>query len=235
MNRKFLFDVDGTLTPSRQKIDSKFADFFLDFCNSNKVYLVTGSDRKKTEEQLNISILNSAQMVFNCAGNEVWSKNEIIHRNFWKPSETLILCLEEELESSQFPHKTGIHIEQRTGMVNFSIVGRKCDLLERREYILWDRQTNERELIAAKIQRLFPNLDVYIGGETGIDIFEKGYGKSQCVSFIKTSSEDYLYYFGDQIFPGGNDFDIATMCNSYRNVQSWKSTYESLQFLMEVL
>jgi hypothetical protein len=115
------------------------------------------------------------------------------------------------------------------------VIGRNCDLLERREYILWDREYNERETIAANIKYLFPEIDVYIGGETGIDIFQKGHGKSQCIPFVKNTSEDFLYYFGDQIFPGGNDYDAAILCNSYRNVTSWKSTQESLGFLMEVL
>jgi len=235
VNRKFVFDVDGTLTPSRQKIDPKFADFFLDFCNGNKVYLITGSDRKKTEEQLNASILRSAQMVFNCAGNEVWRGNEVVHRNFWTPPSALIDELNRILKSSKFPYRTGNHVEFRTGMVNFSIIGRNCDLTERQEYVLWDRETRERESIAAKIKFSFPDIDLHIGGETGIDIFEKGHGKSQCVPFIKTTNEDFLYYFGDQIFPGGNDYDAAILCNVHRNVTSWKGTYENLGFLMEVL
>ena len=44
---KFIFDVDGTITPSRCEIDNDFAVFFSDFCANNNVYLVTGSDREK--------------------------------------------------------------------------------------------------------------------------------------------------------------------------------------------
>ena len=49
---EFIFDVDGTLTPSRGTIDAGFKEFFMDFCNKNNVYLVTGSDRPKTIEQI---------------------------------------------------------------------------------------------------------------------------------------------------------------------------------------
>ena len=49
---KFIFDVDGTLTPSRQEIDMDFAVFFTDFCAENDVYLVTGRDREKRIEQV---------------------------------------------------------------------------------------------------------------------------------------------------------------------------------------
>ena len=42
---RFIFDVDGTLTPSRQHIDLGFEKYFMDFCEDNEVYFVTGSDR----------------------------------------------------------------------------------------------------------------------------------------------------------------------------------------------
>ena len=50
--RKYIFDVDGTLTPSRKKIEHEFWAPFLIFCRHNHVSLVTGSDREKTIEQL---------------------------------------------------------------------------------------------------------------------------------------------------------------------------------------
>ena len=48
MKEVFVFDVDGTLTEPRKKIDSEFKDFMLKFIENNDVYLVTGSDRLKT-------------------------------------------------------------------------------------------------------------------------------------------------------------------------------------------
>jgi len=47
MKTHYIFDVDGTLTPSRQKMDEDFSRFFLHFCTMNSVYLVTGSDREE--------------------------------------------------------------------------------------------------------------------------------------------------------------------------------------------
>ena len=235
MNRKFVFDIDGTLTSSRQKMDDKFAEFFLDFCRDNKVYFITGSDRKKTEEQLDAFILESIQMLFNCAGNEVWKGSELLYRNSWKPPNELIKFLELELENSMFQTKTGTHFETRPGMLNFSLVGRNCNTAQRQEYVKWDKETKERELILKRIQENFPNLDIFIGGDTGLDIFAHGMGKSQCIDYIRETKEDYIYYFGDQIFPGGNDYDIALLCDTYRQVKSWKETYEYLLYIMDVI
>ena len=62
----FVFDVDGTLTPSRRPIDKEFGNWFLNFSNTHNVYLVTGSDRDKTIEQVGEDIYNTAKRVYNC-------------------------------------------------------------------------------------------------------------------------------------------------------------------------
>ena len=55
----FIFDVDGTLTPSRKKINPQFALWFLYFSQNNTVSLVTGSDNPKTLEQIGPEICMS--------------------------------------------------------------------------------------------------------------------------------------------------------------------------------
>ena len=50
--KKFIFDIDGTLTPSREKMDTQFHAWFLNFQKVYDTYLVTGSDRSKTIEQV---------------------------------------------------------------------------------------------------------------------------------------------------------------------------------------
>jgi len=48
----FIFDVDGTLTPSRKEMNKEFQDWFSMFMLVNNVYLATGSDAEKTIEQV---------------------------------------------------------------------------------------------------------------------------------------------------------------------------------------
>ena len=81
---QFIFDVDGTLTPSRQTIDLDFAVFFKQFCKENNVYLITGSDRNKTIEQVGEEIYNLAKCVYNCSGSDVYKGSENIRRDKWK-------------------------------------------------------------------------------------------------------------------------------------------------------
>ena len=46
----WIFDVDGTLTPSRGKIDPNFKEWFLKWQETHDTYIVTGSDYPKTVE-----------------------------------------------------------------------------------------------------------------------------------------------------------------------------------------
>lgn len=232
MNKLFLFDVDGTLTPSRQKIDEKFKEFFDDFCKRNFVCFVTGSDKKKTVEQIGNDTFDLALYSFNCAGNELWQKDNLIRRNEWEIPTTLISALEDLVHISKFDHKTGNHIEPRTGMVNISIPGRNCTLEQRHAYVIWDKETRDREVILNKLNAKFPGLyDIYIGGETGLDIFPVGKGKIQALEYLDAIYPNYVfYYFGDQIKQGYNDYDIAIKCDHNYKVKTWIETYEILSY-----
>jgi len=141
MNKvKYIFDVDGTLTPSRQKIDSEFLNFLLNFAKQNDVYLVTGSDRPKTIEQIGKELYFTCQRVYNCSGSDVYEKDILIYRDEWTLPSDAEEFLIDELHHSKFPVRTGNHIERRPGGVNFSVLGRGSEVIleEREEYVKWD-------------------------------------------------------------------------------------------------
>jgi len=226
---KFIFDVDGTLTPSRQGIDKRFAVWFKSFCLSNDVYLVTGSDRFKTLEQIGITIYKSCKRVYNCNGNDVWEQDRNVHQNEWTLEETPHTFLAQCLTESEFPLRTGQHFEHRPGMVNFSIVGRGADKEQRAQYVEYDNKKAERLKIAHSFNTMFPELEAKVGGETGIDISPKGLNKSQILKNFDLN-KDTIIFFGDAMHMGGNDEPLAIANKSGINyhVQDWKDTWEKL-------
>jgi len=230
---KFIFDVDGTLTPSRGIIDPNFAGWFLEFAQNNLVYLVTGSDYPKTVEQLGEPICNAVTTIYNCSGNDVYKQGQNIKTNDWKMNEQQQEWLSSELAQSEFPLRTGLHFEHRPGTVNFSIVGRNANSDERAEYIKWDQKTKERARIARNFTRLFPELTASVGGETGIDIYPTGMDKAQIIQDFNQKT-DTLYFFGDKIVKHGNDFSLASLIEHSYNVKDWQDTYNRL-LLMKVM
>lgn len=228
---KFIFDVDGTLTPSRGLIDPEFKQFFNEFCRDNSVYLVTGSDKPKTVEQIGEDTYNLCHTVYNCSGNDVWQSNKHIRTSDWQLPRLAEYFLNSCLYESKFDLRTGNHIEQRPGMVNFSVVGRNADTKQREEYVIYDMFSNERNTIASAFNTMFEDLEARPGGETGIDIAPKGADKSQIiVDFDKT---DVTYFFGDRMDPEGNDYPLAQVTSQHRAVRDWRHTWEYLTWFQE--
>jgi len=205
--KKFIFDVDGTLTPSRKQIDPEFLLFMMFFASRNDVYLVTGSNREKTIEQITHELYCACTRVYNCAGNDVYEQDTLFFRNPWELPNDLRNFLQDELDFSQFPIRTGTHIEDRPGCVNFSILGRGATFVERDVYKQWDRDTHERVCIAQRINEQFPELYAFVGGETGVDISSKGSDKGQIIRDF--SEEDEIHFFGDRMDENGNDYPLA--------------------------
>ena len=230
---KFIFDVDGTLTPSRQTIDPEFKQFFIQFIKDNKVWLVTGSDYAKTVEQLGADICESVVTVYNCSGNDVYFKGKRVNSKPFEAPKELYDLMNGWLQGSSFPLRTGNHIEERMGTINFSIVGRNATLGERKLYIKHDIEHRERETIAFQINSEFSNITATVGGETGIDIYRKGGDKSQILEDF--NKNDKIYFFGDKMDPGGNDWPLRTKLNDKRcfNVKDWRDTMERLQYFQD--
>ncbi len=205
---KYIFDVDGTLTPSRQKIDPEFSTFMLNFACEHDVYLVTGSDRDKTLEQVGEELYNKSKRVYNCSGSDVYEGDKNVYRDDWELSEEVERFLQDELDFSQFPIRNGNHIERRPGGVNFSILGRDPDPFKgREEYVKWDKINQERRFIAIRLLDQFPDITVALGGQTGVDIGPTGADKSQILRDF--TQDDTIHFFGDRMEKGGNDYTLG--------------------------
>jgi len=241
MDRIFMFDVDGTLTPSRLQMTEEFAKFFDKWSERNKYYLVTGSDLDKTKEQLPIAYIDKAEAIFTCCGNQMWRDNELIYDNKFELTSKLKNSLEVILMSSQYPHRYGNHIEDRGSMVNFSIVGRNCTQEQREHFFKWDEEKGERKKISLFLKHKFKDLDAVLGGQISIDIYPKGKDKSQIFDVIKqdrlTTPDEYVF-IGDRTEKGGNDYPLALLmdntdnCDFYQT-DDWKHTIQILEKLSD--
>ena len=231
MKTKFIFDVDGTLTPSRGIMDYNFKAFFNTFCLMNDVYLVTGSDKPKTVEQISEGTYNLCKRVYQCSGSDVWQGDENILKSEWILPIEARHWLEQVLDNSDFNIRTGNHIEHRTGMINFSIVGRNANAEQRAAYVKSD-DDGERNYIARAFNNFFPNLQATVGGETGIDISPRGADKSQILRDFK--EDDTIHFYGDAMFKSGNDYPLAEALKEYQlgfshQVDGWQHTWEKIR------
>ena len=241
MDRIFIFDIDGTLTPSRLRMTEEFAKFFDKWSEKNKYYLVTGSDLDKTKEQLPIAYVDRAEAIFTCCGNQMWRDDELIYNNKFTPPKDLIKYLERKVLKSEYPNRCGNHIEDRGSMVNFSVVGRDCTQEQREDYFEWDKAMGERNIMCMEIKGTYPGVDAVVGGQISIDIYPKGMDKSQVLNVIEQERlvppNEYIF-IGDGIKNGGNDYPLAELmdnteiCDWY-HTKGWEHTKEILENLID--
>ena len=169
------------------------------------VYLVTGSDKDKTIEQVGEKIWTRAKRVYQSCGNAVYEGGELIRQSDFKMDTELQRLLFTFKATSDWQHHHGNHIEERIGLVNFSVIGRNCDQSSRQAYYAWDKLQEERKLFCKIIEKEFPDLEASIGGEISIDIYPKGQNKSQVLVDISGP----VTLFGDKCQPGGNDYPLV--------------------------
>ena len=228
----FLFDVDGTLTTPRESITPEFKKFFgrwvgVQQGNGHKVFFVTGSDRDKTVEQVGLPLWRFVDGSYQCSGNPLYSGGKLIKQSKWMMSADLHYDIIELLEKSKWYGKADKNIEERVGMVNISTVGRSATNILRKKYFEWDNVNLERVKIKEELSSRYGDLEFSIGGEISIDIYPKGKNKSQILEDMNGKT----MFFGDRCEEGGNDYEIATMSDSYHNVKDWKETFSILSRL----
>ena len=188
---------------------------------------------KRHENKLENVIWGMTKRNYQCSGNDVWERGKNIRKGTIKLPDTIWGYLNKEISESEFPVRTGIHIEERPGLVNLSIVGRNAGQRARTQYIHWDNHTNERKNISERLSKLFPDFDFKLGGETGIDITVKGNNKSQVLTDFENC--DIINFYGDKCDLGGNDHEIALAVhdrggkNATYQVKDWKETWEILK------
>ena len=234
----YVFDVDGTLTPSRGRIDPEFGAWFVEFARNNAVYLVTGSDREKTLEQVGETIYNTCQAVYQCSGNDVWQGNINKKTNNWRLHDEAWNWLEQQIYRSEWKINTGNHLEERPGLLNFSILGRNAMPHQREAYVKHDLSTNERKRIADKFNKEFSasGVQAQVAGETGLDIMPVGFGKEQILADFLDNT--VIHFFGDKIQSDGNDYAIANAVAQRPDgtgfahpVETWEDTWTILREL----
>lgn len=243
MRTIYMFDVDGTLTPARQKIVGSFAKQFADWSGGKEVYLISGGSFVRICGQITPSLLDNMTAVYACMGNagyerkkdepRAWIKR---YEHAFEPPAGLIEALEAVVRDSTYADKKPPHWEARSGMLNFSVVGQKASQAHRKAYAAHDVEHRERETIVKKLRPMFPKIDFVIGGAVSLDIFEKGRDKSQVIRehFKDLPKDVILHFVGDRVEYPGNDYALAQLVREHPNgqvhsVKSWKDTAKLLK------
>ena len=237
------FDLDGTLAPSKSHLESDMAIAFAMLLEYIPMAVVSGASKRQFQTQFIDFLLSYAPDAIKSFHNlYIFPQNgaslEIFKDNKWQTqyedvfskieSAKIISALKQAqkkfnisdslINTFRYGHK----IENRGAQVTFSALGQKAPLILKEK---WDPQQVIRKNIKAFLDPLLPEFDIKIGGATSIDITKKGINKAFAVNnFIKilNISKNDLIFFGDALFPDGNDEivrETGVVCQKVSNPQ----------------
>ncbi|XP_023670191.1 phosphomannomutase 1 [Paramormyrops kingsleyae] len=213
-----LFDVDGTLTLAREKIDPELDQFFQSLRRKVKIGVVGGSDYSKIAEQLGDGdeVIHKFDYVFAENGTVQYRDGKLISKQAIQNhlgeellQDLINFCLR-YMGLIRLPKKRGTFIEFRNGMINISPIGRSCTLEERIEFSEIDKRERIRERFVEALQQEFAGKGLRFtrGGLISFDVFPEGWDKRLCLDVLEGEGLDAIYFFGNETSPGGNDYEI---------------------------
>ena len=236
MKTVYIFDVDGTLAPPNEPIDSHFMHWLEHWVLKRDVYLCTIITYQNILPRLGNRLLSGCKALFTSGGCSIWMNGKEAKTSNWKPPSDLMTFLSDALKESEFKIRSGPNIEYRVGLISFSVVGKNATKEDRLRYISWDKISKERRKIVEKINQSFPSLSAFMSGETSIDICEKGSDKSQVLKYF--NQDEQLIFIANETHALGNDKPLAqAMYNNNRKryivqtVKNWQETFDYLRKL----
>ncbi len=216
MKRLIVFDLDGTLAPSKSPIDAEMASLLGKLLEVVKVAIISGGDFPQFETQLlahlpdvplaDLSILPTNGTKFYQYGDG-WQK--LYSEDFTDAQKQKIVdALTKAVAESGFTAtKTwGDAIEDRGSQITYSALGQQAPLSEKS---VWDPDFAKRKKIKALLDPMLPEFSVHVGGATSIDVtlpgIDKAYGIRKLRDVLGIPIDEMLF-LGDALFPGGNDY-----------------------------
>ncbi len=238
-------DLDGTLTPSKSKLEKSVSEALSGFLKGHKLAVISGGSYKQFEKQLlselavplerlaNLYLFPTNATVFYTFNHGECQK--AYEEPLTNTEKSLILnALEKALKKSGYEKPAKIYgeiIEDRGTQITFSGLGQGAPLEIKRE---WDPDQEKRMLIRENLQSLIPDFEISLGGMSSIDITKKGidkaYGVKKISEFLDCGIEQMLF-IGDALFEGGNDYPVRKTGIDCIQVNSPAETLEILHAL----
>ena len=217
MKRLVVFDLDGTLAPSKGAIDVEQGGLLKALLGVVRVAVISGGGWPQFEKQLLSNIPKEADLarltILPTSGTQFFD-----YDGGWKQRYAEDLSVEQrqrirdELakaveQAGVKPEETwGDQVEDRGSQVTWSALGQDAPIEAK---ATWDPDFSKRKRIQEILKGPLGEFSVRLGGTTSIDItkpgIDKAYGIRKLEEILKIPIAEMLFV-GDAIFPGGNDY-----------------------------
>ena len=221
------FDLDDTLTESKQLLGHDMAKLLAELSAHTKVAIIAGGSIHQFQKQVVNTFwasVTSPDTVFSnmillpTSGSQRYEYNQTLQE--WEMTDMepfdeaikvkALAALEHIVQSPieyNLPQEHfGERIEERGTQITFSTLGQDAPVDKK---MAWDPDESKRKKIQEVLQNMLPEAEVHVGGSTSIDILHKGFNKAvgllRLLDKLHLAKEDMIFV-GDAVFPGGNDY-----------------------------
>ena len=231
MYKLIAFDLDGTLTESKQPITNKTAKFLTSLAYDYEIAIVTGG----TMEQIKTQVLDrlpdwvqDKMHLMSCSGAEYFRFGQTLYQNLIPKKEKAVMIpmLTGLLKQMGYwiDNPAGDIIEDRGSQITISALGQKASLKDKED---WDSFGIKRREIRDAVKVMFPEYSVRVGGLTSVDISIQGIDKEYAINELlewNQFEQSEVLYIGDKFRPGENDYPALVAGVTCLRVTSYADT-----------
>lgn len=230
MYKHLFFDMDQTIAPARQPILPEMYSLLESL--PHDIIVVSGQYVDKCKWQSNdlpaYYLGQNGNQAIDTESIELWytpltaTEREEILRHIEAVTELL----------PETPNPDWNPIEDRGGQITFSPIGNTAPLEKKQAY---DPNRSKRFQLLEQVPFNSENVVVKIGGSTSFDYIHKDRHKGTNVQKLidyKGWNKDDCIYFGDGLYPGGNDEAVIGVIETVA-VDDHLDTYQKLQALLK--
>lgn len=247
MRRKVIaFDLDGTLAPSKSPLPDRMGEALDNLLEKYHVCVISGGKFGQFEKQLLANLkadpdrLERLHLMPTCgtryyrfnAAKDGWY--QVYAEDFTQAEKDKITtALASTVKKLGYQEKKvyGETIEDRGSQVTWSALGQDIvDVLGEegvKQKEAWDPDNAKKNEIRDAVAELIPEFEVRVGGVTSIDItkpgIDKAYGMRKIMDMLEIG-KDEIFFLGDRIAEGGNDYPVKAMGIDTLQVNYWHET-----------
>ena len=245
--RLVMFDLDGTLTESKQPITEAASALLARLLAVTNVAIVSGGALAQFLKQVvarlpveaalnNLYLLPTSGAALYEFRDDGWRKvyeERLSEREKDSVEAAIILAIEETGIIDLKEPAWGERVEYRGSQVTLSALGQDAPIAEKKA---WDPDHAKRRALQAAIGARLPEFLVSMGGATSIDVtrrgIDKAYGIRKLCERLCIRERDALYV-GDELRSGGNDEAVYKTEVTAKNVADPAETMELIEGIVK--
>lgn len=249
-----VFDLDGTLTPSKAVLPAEMAKLLQRAIERYTVSVISGGSFVRFQKQLLAALPDDTRLdelvLLPTCGTQRYAYDRAA--GSWKRvyvealSETEKQRIHEVLQAGiqqlgfDQTDAYGELLEDRDSQITYSALGQ--DIVELlgaeglRRKAEWDPDDNKKQQLVAYAAPKLEGYDVRISSPTSIDVtkpgMDKAYGIRKLMALLNVHESD-IVFFGDRLEEGGNDYPVKARGVDCVAVSGWQDTAAILAAILD--